>query len=98
MVGSILGTRVLRVEDPRFITTGGRYVDDLRIDGDVPFTGAATVHYVRSAVAHGVITSIDTSEARTMPGVIAVFTASDLALEPVQVAVQPVRRPPPAGG
>ena len=84
MVGSILGTRVLRVEDPRFITTGGRYVDDLRIDGDVPFTGAAVAHYVRSAVAHGVITRIDTAEARAMPGVVAVYTAADLGLEPVQ--------------
>ena len=94
MVGSILGTRVLRVEDPRFITTGGRYVDDLRIDGDVPFTGAAVAHYVRSAVAHGMITAIDTAEARAMPGVIAVFTAADLGLEPVPSRFNPtVARP-----
>ncbi len=81
MVGSILGTRVLRVEDPRFITTGGRYVDDLRIDGEVPFQGAAVAHYVRSAVAHATITSIDTAESKAMPDVIAVFTAADLDLE-----------------
>ena len=89
MVGSILGTRVLRVEDPRFITTGGRYVDDLRIDGEVPFRGAAVAHYVRSAVAHGTITSIDTTEATAMPDVIAVFTAADLALEPLPSRFNP---------
>jgi carbon-monoxide dehydrogenase large subunit len=89
VVGSILGTRVLRVEDPRFITTGGRYVDDLRIDGDVPFAGAAVAHYVRSAVAHGNITAIDTAEARAMPDVIAVFTATDLGLEPVPARFNP---------
>ena len=94
VVGSILGTRVLRVEDPRFITTGGRYVDDLRIDGDVPFAGAAVAHYVRSAVAHGTITAIDTDEAKSMPGVIAVYTAADLGLEPVPARFNPtVARP-----
>ena len=94
VVGSILGTRVLRVEDPRFITSGGRYVDDLRIDGDVAFTGAAVAHYVRSAVAHGVITAIDTAEARAMPDVIAVFTAADLGLDPVPARFNPtVARP-----
>jgi aerobic carbon-monoxide dehydrogenase large subunit len=39
---SILGNRVLRKEDPKFLTTGGEYVDDLPIDG------AAYVTYVRS--------------------------------------------------
>ena len=29
MAGSILGNRVLRKEDPKFLTTGGVYVDDL---------------------------------------------------------------------
>ena len=46
---SILGTRVLRVEDPKFLTTGGVYADDLR---DPRLDGAAHVTYVRSVVAH----------------------------------------------
>src|SRR5215216_5934852 len=80
MVGSILGTRVLRKEDPTFLTVGGRYTDDLH---DEPLlAGAAFVTYVRSTVAHARITSIDTSAARELPGVIGVFTASDLGLEP----------------
>jgi carbon-monoxide dehydrogenase large subunit len=65
------------------ITDGGRYVDDLRIAGDVPFVGAAVAHYVRSTVAHGVVTAIDTEDAAAMPGVLGVFTAADLSLEPV---------------
>ncbi len=44
--GSILGTKVLRVEDPAFLTVGGSYIADL----DLP--GAAHVTYVRSSVAH----------------------------------------------
>ena len=54
--GSILGNRVLRKEDPKFLTVGGTYVDDM----DEPMlAGAAHVVYVRSTVAHGRINSID---------------------------------------
>ena len=71
---SILGTRVLRTEDPRFLTTGGIYTDDLRLPG------ACHVHFVRSAVAHARIASVDVSGALAAPGVIAAFTAADLDL------------------
>jgi aerobic carbon-monoxide dehydrogenase large subunit len=73
--GSILGHSVKRIEDPRFLTTGATYVDDVV---DPLLTNAAFAHYVRSTVAHGRITSIDVSEARQAPGVIAVFTGQDL--------------------
>ncbi|MBU3703206.1 MAG: hypothetical protein FGM42_02420, partial [Ilumatobacteraceae bacterium] len=60
MGGSILGNRVIRKEDPKFLTTGGEYVDDLL---DEPLLkGAAHVTYVRSTVAHGRITGIDVSD------------------------------------
>ena len=72
---SILGNRVLRREDPKFLTVGGTYVDDLR---DERLSGAAYVTFVRSTVAHARITGIDTSEAATAPGVIAVLTAADV--------------------
>ncbi len=79
MPGSILGERVIRKEDPKFLTTGGKYLDDLN---DVPeLEGAAFVAYARSTVAHGTIASIDTGEAAGMPGVLGVFTAEDLGLE-----------------
>jgi len=80
MGGSILGNRVLRKEDPRFLTVGGKYVDDLL---DEPLLkGAAHVTYARSSVAHAKVLSIDVSETKNMPGVIAVYTAADLGLEP----------------
>lgn len=88
MAGSILGNRVLRKEDPKFLTTGGKYVDDLL---DEPLLqGAAHVTYVRSSLAHGVITGIDTSAALEMPGVIAIFTAADLELQPVPSPFNPM--------
>ena len=92
MPGSILGNRVVRKEDPKFLTTGGRYLDDLN---DVPeLAGAAHVVYVRAAAAHAMITSIDVDEARAMPGVLGVFTAADLELEPVPSPYNPmVARP-----
>ena len=74
---SILGNRVRRREDPKFLTVGGTYVDDLR---DERLTGAAYVTYVRSTMAHARITSIDTTEAAQAPGVVAVLTAADLGL------------------
>ncbi len=81
MAGSILGNRVLRKEDPKFLTTGGVYVDDLL---DEPLlAGAAHVTYVRSTVAHGRINSIDVSDALAMPGVLAIYTAEDLGLSPI---------------
>jgi aerobic carbon-monoxide dehydrogenase large subunit len=72
---SILGTRVLRTEDPRLLTLGGTYVDDLRVP---ELAQAARVTFVRSPVAHALITGIDAAAAREAPGVIAVLTAADL--------------------
>ena len=86
--GSILGNRVLRKEDPKFLTSGGKYVDDLY---DEPMLqGALHVTYVRSSVAHGRILSIDTSDAASMPGVVAIFTAESLGLQPVPAAFNPM--------
>ena len=71
-MGSILGNRVTRVEDRRFLTTGGRYVDDIRFDDE------AFVAYVRSPYAHATIMSIDVGDALDVPGVLRIFTAADL--------------------
>jgi aerobic carbon-monoxide dehydrogenase large subunit len=73
---SILGTRVLRTEDPRFLTTGGVYVEDLV---DERLDGACHVFFVRSPVAHARINGIDASAALATAGVLAVFTGADLA-------------------
>src|SRR5215217_3049482 len=73
--GSILGTRVLRTEDPGFLTTGATYTDDLV---DERLAGAVHATFVRSPVAHARIESIDVSGAMDMPGVVAVLTADEL--------------------
>ncbi len=74
---SILGNRVLRREDPKFLTTGGVYGDDLAVEG------AVWVTFVRSTMAHARITALDTSAVADLPGVVAVFTASDVELPPL---------------
>ena len=71
---SLLGTRVVRVEDPDLLTIGGKYVDDLAPADAVYAT------FVRSAMAHAEITGIDTSDALEIPGVIGIYTAADLGL------------------
>ncbi len=76
---SILGNRVVRKEDPRMLTAGGTYVDDVR---DPMLANAAHVFYLRSTMAHATITSIDVTDAKSMPGVIAVFTSADIDLAP----------------
>jgi carbon-monoxide dehydrogenase large subunit len=72
---SILGTRVLRTEDPRFLTSGGVYTEDVVDDR---LAGACHVFFVRSPVAHARIRAIDVTAARAAPGVVAVYTAADL--------------------
>ncbi len=86
MAGSILGTRVQRKEDPKFLTTGGMYVDDMT---EELLAGALHVVYARSTVAHGTILSIDVEGAKDMPGVVGVFTAESLGLEPVPSEFNP---------
>jgi carbon-monoxide dehydrogenase large subunit len=69
---SVVGTRVLRREDPVLLTGEARFVDDLRV------TGALHLKVVRSPFAHARIRSIDTDAALATPGVVAVFTGGDL--------------------
>jgi carbon-monoxide dehydrogenase large subunit len=74
MPGSILGTAVARVEDPELLVGNGTYVDNVAIEGVLHLV------FVRSTVAHARIVGIDTAEAASRPGVVAVFTAKDLDL------------------
>ncbi|HEX9259566.1 MAG TPA: molybdopterin cofactor-binding domain-containing protein, partial [Acidimicrobiales bacterium] len=78
---SILGNRVVRVEDPKLLRGQGTYIDGLKLDG------AVWVTYVRSSVAHAVVTGIDVDEALEAPGVLAVFTAADLDLGTVPLDI-----------
>ncbi len=74
--GSVLGTRVLRTEDPGLLTGQRRYVADLQLEGTVQAV------FVRSGVAHGTIRAIHTEDATGMPGVVAVWTAAELGVAP----------------
>jgi carbon-monoxide dehydrogenase large subunit len=75
--GSILGTRVQRVEDPALLRGRATYIDN------VAPTDALHVAFVRAFTARGRIQSIDTAEAAAMPGVVGVFTAADLDVGPL---------------
>ena len=68
-----VGARVFRSEDPRILTGRGHYIDDLVLPG---MLHAA---FMRSTVPHGRLLSVDVSEARELPGVIAVYTGADMA-------------------
>ena len=67
-----INSSLSRREDERFLSGQGCYSDDRHI-ADV-----ARAAIVRSPHAHAKITRIDCKHARTMPGVIAVFTAKEL--------------------
>jgi carbon-monoxide dehydrogenase large subunit len=85
MTTDVLGARVKRVEDQRFITGEGRYLDDIKLPS------MAYMAILRSPYAHANIRAIDTSAAAAMPGVIAVITGADIPYNPLPMAW-------PAGG
>ena len=70
-----IGQPVPRVEDPRFITGRGRYVDDF----DLPHQCYGVV--VMSPHAHARIRKIDTAKAKAAEGVLAVLTGADVAAD-----------------
>jgi carbon-monoxide dehydrogenase large subunit len=72
-----IGAAVRRKEDFRFITGTGHYTDD------VVRPGETRAIFVRSPHARAKIKSIDASEAKTMPGVVAVLTGAELAADKV---------------
>src|SRR5262249_55813272 len=66
-----IGQSGSRVEDPRLLRGGGRYV------GDHLLPGTVFGHVPRSPHAQARIRSIDTSKAKAAPGVLAVLTGAD---------------------
>ncbi|MBB4633822.1 xanthine dehydrogenase family protein molybdopterin-binding subunit [Sphingosinicella soli] len=68
-----VGQSPRRMEDERLLTGRGRYTDDFQPEGTV--YGVT----VRSPYGHARIAGIDTAEARAMPGVLAIYTAEDIA-------------------
>ena len=78
-----VGARVKRKEDPRLITGSSTYVDDVQA------RNVAHLAILRSTYAHAKINRIDTSRARQLPGVVAVYTGADF---------KPLTGPMPFGG
>jgi aerobic carbon-monoxide dehydrogenase large subunit len=68
----VVGQAIKRREDPQLITGHGSYLDDVKIPGMLH------VALVRSPYAHANIKSIDTSKAKALPGVVAVFVGEDM--------------------
>jgi aerobic carbon-monoxide dehydrogenase large subunit len=75
MDANMLGRSVRRLEDFRFLTGRGRYVDDVAV------AGAAYLYVLRSPHAHAAIERIDIATAQAGPGVLGVFAEADLRAE-----------------
>ena len=82
-----IGMPVERLEDPPLVTGRGRFA------GDINFPRQLHMRMVRSNHAHGRIVSIDASSAREMPGVVAVWTAHDIAdIGPIDFREGPIEK------
>ena len=67
-----VGQSVTRVEDDRFLTGTGQFVADVQPEGGLHAA------FVRSPFPHATITGVDTSEAKRLAGVVAVYTGAEL--------------------
>jgi carbon-monoxide dehydrogenase large subunit len=68
-----LSQSVRRVEDPRLLRGQGRYTDDIALPNQ------AIGYVLRSPHAHAKLKGIDATAAKTMPGVLGIYTGADLA-------------------
>lgn len=73
MTTRLFGSGIRRREDPRLITGQASYTDDITLPGMVHAA------ILRSPHAHARVNSIDTSAAKSAPGVLAVYTGADTA-------------------
>ncbi|TAK80097.1 MAG: xanthine dehydrogenase family protein molybdopterin-binding subunit [Betaproteobacteria bacterium] len=98
MNAPLIGARIQRKEDYRFLTGAGQYTDDISLPNQ------AHAAFVRSPHAHAVIKKINVEKAKKAPGVLAVYTGADLAAAKVgglpcgwlitDVNGQPMKEPP----
>src|SRR5947209_8576303 len=94
-----IGQSVKRLEDPPLVKGRGRYA------GDISFPHQLHMRIARSNHAHGRIVAVDTTAARALPGVLAVWTAADIAdVPPIDFregripSLEPYRQPVLATG
>ena len=74
---SWVGRSARRREDPRLLTGNGRFVDDIHLPRMLH------AQFVRSTIANGTVTGVDLSGTLAVPGVVAAFTAGDLAIDDI---------------
>ena len=74
-----IGQSIKRTEDARFLTGQGVFLDD------VNDAGQAWAHVVRSPHAHAAINRIDTKAAENIPGVLGIYTHTDMARVPGRI-------------
>lgn len=75
--GAWVGASVPRREDPRLLAGRGRFVDDIALPGMLH------AQFVRSSEAFADVLSVDLSEVRAVPGVVAAYSAADLGLKDI---------------
>ena len=83
--GPVLGTRMLRKEDPALLTGEAKYTADMAVPG------ALHMAVLRSPYAHATIDGVDVSGALDVPGVVAAYSGADL--EPLWGAPMPCAWP-----
>ncbi|WP_051941311.1 xanthine dehydrogenase family protein molybdopterin-binding subunit [Phaeacidiphilus oryzae] len=83
--GGLVGRSVRRREDPRLLSGRGRFTDDIHLPGMLH------AQFVRSTQAHARVLGVDLTAVRAVPGVVAAYTAEDLALGPITAELD---RPP----
>ena len=77
-----VGRRTKRTDAPERLTGQIRFTNDLALPG------ALHCRFVRSPYAAAKIVSVDATEARSLPGVVAVLTARDLPVADISAAVE----------
>src|SRR5437764_765704 len=92
--GRVLGRSVPRLEDRPLVRGQGQFV------GDIAFPHQLHMRVVRSPYAHALLRAVDASAALAAPGVVAVWTAADIAdlppidfRDPANEALRPYRQP-----
>ena len=86
-----VGQAISRFEDPRLLRGGGRFINDVNLPGQ------AHVVVVRSIHAHARIRAIDTAAALKAPGVLAVFTGTDVVRDGLGTMRMTLNRKRPDG-
>jgi len=76
-MASLVGSRVERKEDKKFLTGKGRYTADINL------ANQTYAHFVRSPHARASISKVDVSKASNAPGVVRILTGNDLAKDKI---------------